>query len=413
MKDRRVVITGLGVVSPIASGREAYWQALKEGKNGVGAITCFDASEFSVQVGAEVKDFDPTQWLPKKEAKRSDRVIQFAVAASDMAMEDAGLKAEDLDSNRFGVYIGSGQGGIETCFDSFQTMMTKGPKRVSPFFIPMMIGNMSAAYVAIRHQAKGPNMCVVTACATSIHSIGEAARTIERGDADVMLCGGTEAALRSICVAGFAAMKALSTRNDEPERASRPFDKDRDGFIIGEGAGVLVLETLESARARGAHIYGEVVGYGSTCDASHITAPDPEGKGATRAMKLAMDQAGWSVDQVDLINAHGTSTPLNDKVESIAIRNLFGEATDRVMVNSTKSMIGHCLGAAGALETVAALQSVEEGIVHPTLNLDEKDPDCDVNVITETTEAKVDRFLVNSFGFGGHNGVLAIERFND
>lgn len=413
MKDRRVVITGLGVVSPIASGREAYWQALKEGKNGVGAITCFDASEFSVQVGAEVRDFDPTQWLPKKEAKRSDRVIQFAVAASDMAMEDAGLKAEDLDSNRFGVYIGSGQGGIETCFDSFQTMMTKGPKRVSPFFIPMMIGNMSAAYVAIRHQAKGPNMCVVTACATSIHSIGEAARTIERGDADVMLCGGTEAALRSICVAGFAAMKALSTRNDEPERASRPFDKDRDGFVIGEGAGVLVLETLESAKARGAHIYGEVVGYGSTCDASHITAPDPEGKGATRAMKMAMDQAGWSVDQVDLINAHGTSTPLNDKVESIAIRNLFGEATDRLMVNSTKSMIGHCLGAAGALETVAALQSVEEGIVHPTLNLDEKDPDCDVNVITETTEARVDRFLVNSFGFGGHNGVLAIERFND
>ncbi|MEA3284234.1 MAG: beta-ketoacyl-ACP synthase II [Synergistota bacterium] len=413
MKDRRVVITGLGVVSPIASGREAYWQALKEGKNGVGAITCFDASEFSVQVGAEVKDFDPTQWLPKKEAKRSDRVIQFAVAASDMAMEDAGLKAEDLDSNRFGVYIGSGQGGIETCFDSFQTMMTKGPKRVSPFFIPMMIGNMSAAYVAIRHQAKGPNMCVVTACATSIHSIGEAARTIERGDADVMLCGGTEAALRSICVAGFAAMKALSTRNDEPERASRPFDKDRDGFVIGEGAGVLVLETLESAKARGAHIYGEVVGYGSTCDASHITAPDPEGKGATRAMKMAMDQAGWSVDQVDLINAHGTSTPLNDKVESIAIRNLFGEATDRLMVNSTKSMIGHCLGAAGALETVAALQSVEEGIVHPTLNLDEKDPDCDINVITETTEAKVDRFLVNSFGFGGHNGVLAIERFSD
>ncbi|MCF4150347.1 beta-ketoacyl-ACP synthase II [Dethiosulfovibrio sp. F2B] len=413
MKDRRVVITGLGVVSPIANGREAYWQALKEGKNGVGAITCFDASEFSVQVGAEVKDFDPTQWLPKKEAKRADRVIQFAVAASDMAMEDAGLKAEDLDSNRFGVYIGSGQGGIETCFDSFQTMMTKGPKRVSPFFIPMMIGNMSAAYVAIRHQAKGPNMCVVTACATSIHSIGEATRTIERGDADVMLCGGTEAALRSICVAGFAAMKALSTRNDEPERASRPFDKDRDGFVIGEGAGVLVLETLESAKARGAHIYGEVVGYGSTCDAGHITAPDPEGKGASRAMKIAIDQAGWSVDQVDLINAHGTSTPLNDKVESIAIRNLFGEAADRVMINSTKSMIGHCLGAAGALETVAALQSVEEGIVHPTLNLDEKDPDCDVNVITETTEAKVDRFLVNSFGFGGHNGVLAIQRFID
>ncbi len=410
LKDRRVVITGLGAVSPIANGKKEYWQALKDGKNGVGTITCFDATDFSVKVGAEVKDFDPTQWLPNKEAKRADRVIQFAVAASDMAMEDAGLTSESLDPHRFGVYIGSGQGGIETCFESFQTMMTKGPRKVSPFFIPMMIGNMSAAYVAIRHKAKGPNMCVVTACATSIHSIGEAMRTIERGDADVMICGGTEAALRSICVAGFAAMKALSTRNDDPATASRPFDKDRDGFVLGEGAGVMVIETLDGALARGAHIYGEIVGYGSTCDAGHITAPDPDGDGAIRAMKLAMDQAGWTVDQVDLINAHGTSTPLNDKIESLAIRTLFGDRADTMMVNSTKSMIGHCLGAAGALETIAALQSIEEGIVHKTLNLFEKDPECDINVVTETTEAKVDRFLVNSFGFGGHNGVLAVER---
>ncbi len=410
MNKTRVVITGLGVVSPIASGREKYWQALKDGKNGIGPITCFDASDFSVQVGAEVSDFDPTMWLPKKEAKRADRVIQFAVAASDMAMDDAGLRSEDLDPHRFGVYIGSGQGGIETCFDSFQTMVTKGPRKISPFFIPMMIGNMSAAYVAIRHQAKGPNMCVVTACATSIHSIGEAVRTMERGDADVMLCGGTEAALRSICVAGFAAMKALSTRNDDPETASRPFEIDRDGFVLGEGAGVLVLETMERAKARGAHIYGEVVGYGSTCDAGHITAPDPDGDGAIRAMKMAIEQAGWMPDQVDLINAHGTSTPLNDKIESLAIRTLFGKRADDLMVNSTKSMIGHCLGAAGALETVAALQSIGQGIVHKTLNVFNQDPECRINVVTETTQATVDRLLVNSFGFGGHNGVLAIQR---
>ncbi|NCC86082.1 MAG: beta-ketoacyl-ACP synthase II, partial [Clostridia bacterium] len=304
--------------------------------------------------------------------------------------------------------------GIETTFNNFKTMMEKGPKRVSPFFIPMMISNMSTAYVAIKHNAKGPNMCVVTACATSVHSIGEAYHTILRDDADVILAGGTEAALRTISIAGFAAMKALSTRMDEPERASRPFDVDRDGFVMGEGAGVLVLEELEHAKKRGAHIYAELVGYGNTCDASHITAPDPEGDGAARAIRKAMTHAKWLPEDVEYINAHGTSTPLNDKMEAIAIRSVLGDHTDKTYVNSTKSMIGHCLGAAGALETVAALQTIEEGIIHPTINLDNLDPECAINVVgTSPLKTHVSRLLVNSFGFGGHNGVIALQRFEE
>lgn len=373
---RRVVVTGLGVVSPIATGRENYWQALKEGKNGIAPYTTFDVTDCPVPFGAEIKDFDPSRWMDNKEAKRSDRVIQFAVAAADLAVADAKLDTASLDPHKFGVYIGSGQGGIETTFNNFKTMMEKGAKRVSPFFIPMMISNMSTAYVAIKHQARGPNMCVVTACATSVHSMGEAYHTIIRDDADVILAGGTEAALRSISIAGFAAMKAISTRMDAPEKASRPFDADRDGFVMGEGAGVLVLEELEHALKRGAHIYAELVGYGSTCDASHITAPDPEGEGAARAMRKAMAHAKWLPEDVDYINAHGTSTPLNDKMEAMAIRKVFGEHTDKVLVNSTKSMIGHCLGAAGALESVAAMQSIEEGVIHPTINLDTLDPEC-------------------------------------
>jgi len=402
------------VVSPIATGRENYWQALKEGKNGIGPYTTFDVTDCPVPFGAEVKDFDPSQWMENKEAKRSDRVIQFAVAAADLAVADAKLDTASLDPHKFGVYIGSGQGGIETTFNNFKTMMAKGAKRVSPFFIPMMISNMSTAYVAIKHQAKGPNMCVVTACATSVHSMGEAYHTIIRDDADVILAGGTEAALRSISIAGFAAMKAISTRMDAPEKASRPFDADRDGFVMGEGAGVLVLEELEHALKRGAHIYAELVGYGSTCDASHITAPDPAGDGAARAMRKAMAHAKWLPEDVDYINAHGTSTPLNDKMEALAIRSVFGEHTDKVLVNSTKSMIGHCLGAAGALETVAAMQSIEEGIIHPTINLDTLDPECAINVVrARAVEKNVSRFLVNSFGFGGHNGVAAFQKFEE
>ena len=395
-------------------GRENYWQALKEGKNGVSALTTFDVSDCPVPIGAEIKDFDPARWMEGKEAKRSDRVIQFAVAAAGLAVEDAQLDTGALDPYKFGVYIGSGQGGIETTFNNFKIMMEKGPKRVSPFFIPMMISNMSTAYVAIKHNAKGPNICVVTACATSVHSMGEAYHTIIRDDADVILAGGTEAALRTISIAGFAAMKALSTRISEPEKASRPFDVDRDGFVMGEGAGVLVLEELEHAKKRGAHIYAELVGYGTTCDASHITAPDPNGEGASRAMRKAMHSAKWLPEDVDYINAHGTSTVLNDKMEALAIRNVLGDHTDKVWVNSTKSMIGHCLGAAGALETVAALQSIEEGIIHPTINLEHLDPECPIRVVgPKAVERKVSRLLINSFGFGGHNGVLAFQKFEE
>ena len=409
---RRVVVTGLGPISPIATGKDAYWKALREGRNGVGPITTFELGDCPVTFGAEIKDFDPTRWMDGKEAKRSDRAIQFAVAASKLAVEDAKLDTKSMDPYRFGVYIGTGQGGIETSFNNFKTMMEKGSRRVSPYFIPMMISNMSTAYVAIVHGAKGPNLCIVTACATSLHSLGEAYHTIVRDDADVILAGGTEAALRAISIAGFASMKALSTRMDSPETASRPFDKDRDGFVMGEGAGVLVLEELEHARARGAHIYGEFVGYGTSCDAGHITAPDPEAEGALYATRHAMRMAGWSPEQVDYINAHGTSTGLNDKMESLMVRKAFGERAKDVVVTSTKSMIGHCLGAAGALETIASFQAIEQGYIHPTLNYTTPDPECDITLSTgRGVEKKVDRMLVNSFGFGGHNGVLAFQRF--
>lgn len=409
---RRVVVTGLGPISPIATGKDAYWRALREGRNGVGPITTFELGDCPVTFGAEIKDFDPTRWMDGKEAKRSDRAIQFAVAASKLAVEDAKLDTESMDPYRLGVYIGTGQGGIETSFNNFKTMMEKGSRRVSPYFIPMMISNMSTAYVAIVHGAKGPNLCIVTACATSLHSLGEAYHTIVRDDADVILAGGTEAALRAISIAGFASMKALSTRMDSPETASRPFDKDRDGFVMGEGAGVLVLEELEHARARGAHIYGEFVGYGTSCDAGHITAPDPEAEGALYATRHAMRMAGWSPEQVDYINAHGTSTGLNDKMESMMVHKVFGERAKDVVVTSTKSMIGHCLGAAGALETIASFQAIEQGYIHPTLNYTTPDPECDITLSTgRGVEKKVDRMLVNSFGFGGHNGVLAFQRF--
>jgi 3-oxoacyl-[acyl-carrier-protein] synthase II len=409
---RRVVVTGLGPLSPVAIGKEAYWQALREGKNGIGPITTFDLGDCPVTFGAEIKEFDPTRWMEGKEARRSDRVIQFAVAAAGMAVEDAKLDTDALDPYKFGVYIGSGQGGIETSFQSFHTMMEKGSRRISPFFIPMMISNMSTAYVAIRHKAKGPNLCVVTACATSLHSMGEAYHAIVRGDAEVVLAGGTEAALRAISIAGFASMKALSTRMDSPETASRPFDKDRDGFVMGEGAGVLVLEELEHAEARGAHIYAEFVGYGTSCDAGHITAPDENAEGAAYATRRAVAMAGWKPEDVDHINAHGTSTPLNDKAEALMIRKVFGPHAPNIAVNSTKSMIGHCLGAAGALETIAAIQAIEEGYVHPTLNYTTPDPECDLNIATGGGLKKpIDRVLVNSFGFGGHNGVLAFQKY--
>jgi len=409
-----VVITGLGVVSPIGVGKSEYWKALREGKNGVATITHFDVEKYSVKIAAEVKNFKADDWMDHKEARRTDRVIHFTMAAGELAVKDGDLDVAKLDRERFGVFLGSAEGGIFTSYENIRTLIEKGPNRVSPFFIPMMISNMPAAYLAIRYGAKGPNICVVTACATATHTMIEAYNTIRRDEADIILAGGAESAISPLGVAGFAAIKALSTRNDEPERASRPFDADRDGFILGEGAGVLILEELEHAKSRGAKIYAEITGYGSTCDAFHITAPDPAGEGAARAMRQAVERSGWKAGDVDLINAHGTSTPLNDKMEAKAIRTVFGETTERVMVNSTKSMIGHGLGAAGALETIAAIQSIAEGFVHPTLNLDNQDPECDILVVgKEGARRDVHRVLINNFGFGGHNGVLAIQSFSE
>lgn len=411
---RRVVITGLGVVSPIGCGKDDYWNALAEGRNGVGKISLFDTEGHSAKIAAEVRDFDVEPWMDKKEARRADRVIHFVVPAADMAVKDSGLDLNSIDPHRLGVYVGSGEGGITTTHENYDIMREKGPSRVSPFFVPMMLSNMPAAYVAMVTGAKGPNMAVVTACSTATHCIGEAACTIIREDADIILAGGAEAAITPIAIAGFANMKALSTRNDDPEHASRPFDLERDGFVMGEGAGILVLEELEHAKRRGAHIYAEVTGYGNTCDAYHITAPDPEGEGSVRAIQIAMRKAGWNLDQVDLYNAHGTSTPLNDKTETGAVRKVFGDYADRLPVHSTKSMVGHTLGAAGAVESIAALMAIEKGIIHPTINYEFPDPECNLNIVANTAiERKVDRVLINNAGFGGHNGVLALERFKD
>jgi 3-oxoacyl-[acyl-carrier-protein] synthase II len=403
----------MGVVCPIANGREKYWRLLEEGRNGVEAISLFDASDYSVKIAAEVRDFDPEKWMDRKDARRADRVIQFSVAAADMAVEDASLNVDNLDPDRFGVFIGSGEGGISTSYEGMKTLLEKGPSRVGPFCVPMMLSNMPAAYVAIRFGARGPNICVVTACASATHTMGEAYHTIVRDDADIILAGGAEAALTQVAVAGFAAMKALSTRNDDPSHASRPFDVDRDGFVMGEGAGVLVFEELEHALSRGARIFAEVKGFGSTCDAYHITAPDPDGSGPAKAMLLAVRRAGWEPVDVELINAHGTSTSLNDRMESAAIRRAFGDSTEGILVNSTKSMIGHTLGAAGALETIAAVQSLVEGIVHPTRNCFNPDPDCPISVVQDGKSLKKDisRLLVNNFGFGGHNAVAALEKY--
>lgn len=408
------MITGCGAVTSIGIGKEEFWKALERGDNGADYITNFDASKHTSKIAAEVKNFNPENWLDKKEARRTDRVLHFAAAASDLAIEDAKLDTSTLDKHKFGVYVGSGEGGINTIEENFRLLYEKGPNRVSPFMVPMMITNMPAAYIAIRHGAQGPNLAVVTACASSINSMGEAYYCIMRGDADIMLTGGAEAAISSLAVAGFSSLKALSTRNDDPKHASRPFDGERDGFVIGEGAGILVFEEYEHAVARGAHIYAEVTGYGLSCDAHHITAPDPDGDGAFRAMEMAMEKAGWTPEQIDLINAHGTSTPLNDKMETLAIKRLMGDNYKNVIVNSTKSMIGHALGAAGAIETIATLLAIEKGIVHPTINQLVPDPDCDINTAPNAAVyKKTERALINNFGFGGHNGVLAIESFKD
>lgn len=412
MNMRRVVVTGIGVISPVGTGKEKYFQSLKEGKSGVDIITKFDTEGFDSKIAAEVKDFDPSEYIDKKECRRMDRFTQFAVAASKMAMEDSQLKNELIDYNRFGVCIGSGIGGMETMEAQYNILRDKGPGRVSPFMIPMMISNIAAGNISIALNAKGPSTTIVTACASSTNAIGEAFKTIQRGDADVMVTGGTEASITPLSLAGFCAMKALSTRNDDPKTASRPFDKDRDGFVMGEGAGMLIIEELEHAVNRGAQIYGEVVGYGASGDAYHITAPAPDADGAYRAMLMAVEDAGIKPCDIDYINAHGTSTGLNDKLETLAIKRLLGEDATKIAVSSTKSMMGHLLGAAGAVEAIACLMTINEGVIPPTINYTTPDEECDLDYVPNKARNKeVDYAISNSLGFGGHNASIILKKY--
>ncbi len=411
---RRVVVTGLGLVTPIGVGGKEVYDRLCNGVSGVGPITRFDASNLETKIAAEVKDFNPENYIPKKEIKRMDIFIQYALAAAHIAMQDAGLDITDEVADRVGTYIGTGLGGLPSLEYYHRVLLEKGPKKISPFFIPMLIGNMASGYVSMKYKAKGPCICVVSACASGNHSIGEAFKSVQRGDCDVAICGGTEANLTPLTVAGFNAMKALSTRNDEPEKASRPFDKNRDGFVVGEGAGVMILEELEFAKKRGAEIYAEIVGYGATSDAYHITAPDPEGDGARRAMEMALRDARVNPEEVDYINAHGTSTKLNDYIETLAIKKVFGEKAYSIPISSNKSMIGHLLGAAGAVESIFTVYTIKYGIIPPTINLEERDPDCDLDYVPNTArEADVKVAMNNSFGFGGTNAVLVFRRFED
>jgi 3-oxoacyl-[acyl-carrier-protein] synthase II len=410
----RVVITGLGVVSPIGNDINTFWNNLIAGTSGVGPITSFDASEFPTRIAAEVKDFDPLNYIDKKEARRTDRFIQFAIAASKMALAHAGIDMAKEDPTRVGVYIGSGIGGLNTLEEQHRTLLERGPKRVSPFFIPMMIANMASGQVSISIGAKGPNSSAVSACATGTHSIGDAFKILQRGDADVMIAGGTESSITPLAFAGFSSMGALSRRNDEPQKASRPFDAERDGFVMGEGSGVLVMETLEHALKRGADIIAEVVGYGMTGDAYHLTSPAPEGEGAKRSMMMAMRDAGLKPEDIDYINAHGTSTDLNDKFETMAIKSAFGEHAYKLAISSNKSMIGHLLGAAGGVEAVATALTLKHQIIPPTINYEHPDPECDLDYVpNEARKAVVRAALSNSLGFGGHNATIALKRYED
>lgn len=409
---RRVVITAMGVISPVGTGLEQFWTQITAGVSGVGPITRFDATEFSTSIAAEVKDFDPTQYMDRKEARRMDRFSQFAVAAANMALKDAELDLEKMNRNRVGVILGSGIGGLETLEDQSRILVKRGPGRVSPFLIPMMIANMGSGQIAINLGLRGCNITTTSACASSNNALGDAFKLLQAGKADVMFAGGTEAPITPLAVAGFCAMKALSTRNEDPGGSSRPFDAGRDGFVMGEGAAVLVLETLEHALERKAKIYAEIVGYGCSCDAYHISAPDPEGAGAILSMEQALDDAGLRPDEVDYINAHGTSTPLGDKLETLAIKRVFGDHAYRLAVSSTKSMTGHLLGAAGGLEAAACVLGIQTGIIPPTINLRDPDPDCDLDYVPNEARVKpVQVALSNSFGFGGHNVTLIFRDF--
>jgi 3-oxoacyl-[acyl-carrier-protein] synthase II len=407
-------VTGVGIVSPLGIGTEANWEALRAGRSGIGPITRFDPSQFSARIAGEVKNFDPLRFLDKKDVKKMDIFIQFAIAASQFAVDDAALVSTPETSDRIGVFIASGIGGFTTIEREHRELLAGGPRRISPFFIPASIINLAAGQVSIRFGARGPNLATCTACTASAHAIGEAYEIIKRDDADVMIAGGSEAAITPMGVGGFAAMRALSTRNDEPEKASRPFDQDRDGFIMGEGAGIVILEELETARRRGAPIYAEIVGYGSSSDAYHLTGQPEDGNGAVRAMQMALRKAGITPDQVDYINAHGTSTPINDPTETKAVKIAFGEHAFRLAMSSTKSMTGHLLGAAGGLEAGITALAVKHQVAPPTINLDHPDPACDLDYVPHKGRPHRIRYaLSNSFGFGGTNGALLFKQFED
>lgn len=408
---QRVVVTGMGVMTSLGNDLEQFWGNLMEGKSGVSLVEAFDVSEYPTRIAAEIKGFNPELYADKKEARKMDRFVQFAVAASKKAVEDAGLAiGENADPERVGVMIGSGIGGLGTWEDQHNILLEKGPKRVSPFFIPMMIANMASGQVSMATGAKGPNSTAVTACATGTHSIGDSYKMIQRGDAEVMICGGAEATIRPTGMAGFCAMRAMSVRNDEPEKASRPFDIDRDGFVMGEGSGVLVLESLEHAQKRGARIYAEVIGYGMSGDAHHMTEPDPDG--AARCMTRALKDAAIAPEEIDYINAHGTSTPVGDRSETLAVKKAFGDHAYKVAISSTKSMTGHLLGAAGGVEAVILGLTIKSGTIAPTINLDNPDPECDLDYVPNTPrKANVRTALSNSFGFGGHNATIVMRAY--
>ena len=413
MRERRVVVTGLGVISPLGNDINTFWKALKEGKSGVGRLSSFDPKNFDSQIAGEVKVFDPASYgMSLKDIKRMDRFVQFAVASARQAITDAGLDLNKEDRDTIGVLIGSGIGGLDIIEREHTVYMNKGPSRLSPFLIPMLIVNQAAGQVGISFGLKGPNSCVATACASGSHAIGDAFRILERGDAEVMVCGGTESSVVPTGVGGFCALKALSTRNNEPQRASRPFDLERDGFVMAEGCGIVVLENLEHAKKRNAHIYAEIVGYGMSCDAYHMTAPDSHGDGAHRAMKIALKDARLNPTDVTYINAHGTSTKLNDKVETIAIKKALGDYAKKVMISSTKSMTGHLLGAAGGVEFAVCCLTIKDNTIHPTINYEHPDPDCDLDYVPNSArKTEVNVCMSNSLGFGGHNATLVVKRF--
>jgi 3-oxoacyl-[acyl-carrier-protein] synthase II len=411
---RRVVVTGVGLLTPLGIGTEASWEGLRAGRSGIGPITQFDAKAFSCRIAGEVKGFDPSRYIEKKEIKKMGRFIQFAIAASECALSSSGFQIEPENAERVGVYIGSGIGGFEVIEREHQILLEHGPRRISPFFIPATIINLASGQVSIRCGAKGPNSATATACTTSAHSIGDSFRIIQRGDADVMVCGGTEACITPMGIGGFAAMRALSTRNEEPERASRPWDRDRDGFVVGEGAGIVILEALESARNRNARILAELVGYGMSADAFHVTAPPENGEGAFRVMRNALRDAGLEPEQVQYVNAHGTSTEVGDRIETEAIKRAFGRHAYQLAISSTKSMTGHLLGGAGGLEAGITVLALRDQIAPPTINLENPDPMCDLDYVPNRARPmKIEYALSNSFGFGGTNGCLIFKRYQE